>query len=775
MLEHLRFVIQMTISFFNGNNMQKTTNRHFLICVFSAFILLFISTFSPAQNWQWAKQSKQKSFSGLPYATSLHTDAHGNAYLLGRFGGDYSGENYKIIFGADTLSTDSSSTSSYLVKYDPEGDVVWAKGTGQQSRINLYAFYSATDTSGNTYVLSSFDSTVTIGSHTVNGSGELLIIKYDSSGNVLWAKDYASPRRKLLKGINTTSIATDISSNIYVTGYFDTTCTVGSYTLVPKEAFGTEADVLNVFTAKFDLNGNLLWVRSSHGYGIASDITSDNSGSAIITGTFLESLVVFDTSTLTNTHLNSNPHHTDIFTVKYDANGNVLWAKSSDGGKFAAGSSGGGLGSRSITTDISGNVYITGDFADSTLIMGTDTLTNNAVVFSWGIFFTAKYDGNGNVLWARANGGNSDAFGSGITTDKQKNVYAVGSWNYQYNPSQTISFGSIVLSAPAVEYSYPIFIVKYDSSGSVLCAYTSPSGGLGFISGFNPIATGPSGSIYVAGTAFSFTVGDTLVFGPDTLFSNPDEGGDYVFIGRYDCCGIIKKEAASLCKGDSVMLTALGGATYLWNNGETANAIQVDPVTTTTYSVTTDKEVCSANKEIQITVNALPDITVCCSATILTGESVTLNISPLSSGNTYSWTPTDGLDCISCASPNASPSATTKYYISVTNSSGCETSDSIMVFVQISCHEFFIPDVFSPNGDGQNDEFYFYSTCVKELTLTLYNRWGEVVFETQDPAEGWDGTFNNKAMHAAVFFYSINTVFKDGTAGVKNGNLTLVR
>jgi gliding motility-associated-like protein len=87
----------------------------------------------------------------------------------------------------------------------------------------------------------------------------------------------------------------------------------------------------------------------------------------------------------------------------------------------------------------------------------------------------------------------------------------------------------------------------------------------------------------------------------------------------------------------------------------------------------------------------------------------------------------------------------------------------------------YIPNIFSPNNDGNNDILYVRGENVKELTFSIYNRWGEKVFESHDINKGWDGTQNGKKCEAGVYVYRAEITFKDGKTIMKRGDVTLVR
>ena len=160
-----------------------------------------------------------------------------------------------------------------------------------------------------------------------------------------------------------------------------------------------------------------------------------------------------------------------------------------------------------------------------------------------------------------------------------------------------------------------------------------------------------------------------------------------------------------------------------------------------------------------------------------------------SQGTSYSWSPATGLSCTTCKNPKASPTISTTYYLTVKNN-GCSAIDSVNILVneiglQIKCEDFFIPTAFSPNGNGENDLFCLYGTnCIETFQFTIYDRWGEKVFEVGGTplllggAGGglcWDGFYKNKELDASVFAYHLNVVFKNKETGSRKGNITLVR
>ncbi len=228
----------------------------------------------------------------------------------------------------------------------------------------------------------------------------------------------------------------------------------------------------------------------------------------------------------------------------------------------------------------------------------------------------------------------------------------------------------------------------------------------------------------------------------------------------------------TICSGESVNITASGGTSFLWSNGASTASTSVSPVLHTIYSTTVSNGGCIDIDSVSIVVNNSPTASAGTAVSILQGTSITLSGS---GGGSYLWSPSEGLSCVTCQNPIASPTGTTTYILIITDANGCTSSASILVTVDLDCHEFYIPTAFSPNEDGQNDMYYLLGNCVEQLSFTIYDRWGEKVFETSDISKGWDGTLKSKRLDSAVFSYSLVVSFVTGQEIKKAGNITLLR
>jgi gliding motility-associated-like protein len=166
---------------------------------------------------------------------------------------------------------------------------------------------------------------------------------------------------------------------------------------------------------------------------------------------------------------------------------------------------------------------------------------------------------------------------------------------------------------------------------------------------------------------------------------------------------------------------------------------------------------------------------------IVLGESVELLTFPNQPLSSVTWTPADYLSCDTCLNPIASPVESTTYLVEMVNTDSCTFSTEVLIRLDKQ-KNVFIPNVFSPNGDGYNDFVTVYSdsSVVRVRTIKIFDRWGEIIyvrdnFLTNEILSGWDGTFNGKKMNPAVFIFLAEIEFIDGSVEVFKGDITLVR
>ncbi|MDF2187530.1 PKD domain-containing protein [Paraflavitalea sp. CAU 1676] len=231
--------------------------------------------------------------------------------------------------------------------------------------------------------------------------------------------------------------------------------------------------------------------------------------------------------------------------------------------------------------------------------------------------------------------------------------------------------------------------------------------------------------------------------------------------------------------------TAITWKWDLGSNGSSDKAVvSVKYPQTGTYAVgleATNKLGCKNNTSKNIFVSPGPTITINGSLTIPVGSEAPLPVSYSSNAATYSWTPVRNLSCTDCPTPVANPKSTTTYTVRAADVYGCAVSQDITVTVICNKENYFVPNTFSPNNDGQNDVFMPRGRSIDRVNrMQIFNRWGELVFEKRnfmvnDASAGWNGTFKGKPAAADVYVYVIEFVCDNSAIVPFRGNVTLLR
>jgi gliding motility-associated-like protein len=239
----------------------------------------------------------------------------------------------------------------------------------------------------------------------------------------------------------------------------------------------------------------------------------------------------------------------------------------------------------------------------------------------------------------------------------------------------------------------------------------------------------------------------------------------------------------SICEGECISITntSTDGTSFSWtfSGGNPSSSSSQNPGTVCyptagnyTISLTVTNATGSATSTENIVVSSAPTVTASGDTTVDLGNSVPITAVGSGSG-TYSWTPTSGITCITCASTTVLPQ-TSSYYVVEYTEGGCTVSDSVYINVNI-IEAIEVPNAFSPNGDSNNDVLYVLGQGIYSLHLKIYNRYGQLVFESMDQADGWDGTHNGKDANSGVFAYTLEYTLSSGSVLSKKGNITLVR
>ncbi|MEM9340431.1 MAG: gliding motility-associated C-terminal domain-containing protein, partial [Bacteroidota bacterium] len=249
-------------------------------------------------------------------------------------------------------------------------------------------------------------------------------------------------------------------------------------------------------------------------------------------------------------------------------------------------------------------------------------------------------------------------------------------------------------------------------------------------------------------------------------------------------------EDLSVCLGDSV---ALGGAptasgsgfpyTYVWSPSEDLLAVDVAnpvavPKSSGAYVVEVQSGNCLVERDtVQVRVNLAPEISVSLQQSVGPNQSIQL---VAEGGVDYFWQPEELLDDPESATPLASPLETTEFEVLITDENGCDSTGYVNVLVQ---NEVFIPNLFTPNGDGNNDHFKVFGSGIAAIRLVIYDLNGKQLFVAnsmeQAVESGWDGTSGGRMLPNGTYIWVLEGSFHSGAklsfGGKNNGTVKLMR
>jgi hypothetical protein len=385
--------------------------------------------------------------------------------------------------------------------------VLWSRvaTTTGQARITPTAI--ATDIHNNVFVTGHFNQgTLAFGNYILPGPAlaydNLFIVKYDSSGNFLWARD-ANAGTGYVE-CQSASIALDHQGNAFITGAFrQDSFSAGGITLYNHGSY-------SYFMVKYDPAGNTVWTKeatgniNNRGTAIATDAT-DN---IYVSGSFSADSITFDSHTFFS-H-DSIAAHLHPYTIKYDPAGHVLWVKD--------------LGAYILTSDMNHSIYTANSFLGDSIALGPITLYNPTPTHNE--FYIAKYDTSGQIQWAKKVGTYPDIYLNSIATNADGILFASGGFS---NPA-ALTLDSIAIAIPP-NPTDPMFIASYDKDGHVLCATALSSGG----DDQNSVCADPFGNAYITG---DFLGPGPFIVGADTFFIS--HGGNWgvteeIFTTKFNC------------------------------------------------------------------------------------------------------------------------------------------------------------------------------------------------------------------------------------------------
>jgi len=656
-------------------------------------------------------------------------------------------------------------------------------------------------------------------------------------GGELGAQGWQWGRGNTGGGMDAWSVATDHSGNVFVAGAnfsgdlkstsgtgYGINAVFGSVSVPFSAATDTG---IQCIIAKYDGNGNCLWAKGTqNGDSWPINIATDNDGNSFLLGTLISPHIQIGTITLTNSIFPDCQY----FLAKFDPSGNVVWAK--NGGNIQYGGAGVGnalyqtyvLSTGGIATDASGNIFITGNFHLPAIQIGSFNLTNSDPTDSTEDIFVAKYDPEGNVVWAVSSGGNRSDDAYGLTVTPSGDIYIAGVFR-----SSSIQFGSSTISDASGGHGNA-FIAKFNSAGVPEWASESWGQGGEFAIG---IASDISGNIYLTGG-----LSDNSISFCGTTIANPYPGNLVAYLIKFDNqdkVGWFKTIGSPFVGETWGYCISMSECGVIWVSGSFTNLVNIDghvldipygfydPVFIAGFSASgvyagSAALQSGADDQNGIACDAQGNVYMCADYDGLSSFVVGLDtLADITITNQDEWLFLAKYAFVNDAAPDTftaqtdtaicpvggmmlyAPPGFSGYLWGNSNTSNniqidkpgyywvlckgaCNLIDSITVTTdnKASCPcKIYIPNTFTPNGDGLNDYFHPLAEPLCELNdydFVIFNRWGQEVFKTTDPSARWDGKYLGIPAEMGTYMYYLK--FKSGInklVQTLKGDVTLVR
>ncbi len=387
-----------------------------------------------------------------------------------------------------------------------------------------------------------------------------------------------------------------------------------------------------------------------------------------------------------------------------------------------------------------------------------------------------------------------------ICSGDKSNINVNGASGYVWTPLTGLNTGSgpFVEATPNTSTTYTItgFNGVCTASASVFIEVV-PSPAIVLSSPGSQICAGTSAMINVSGASnFTWTpsIGLSSTIGSNVTAS-PLATTNYTVVG-YNQSGTVVctqkmshsvivvpmaeaqvSPSVAICHGDKTTLTAGGGNTIVWTpttglNVGTGGGVVASPNVSTEYTVNvSDFGNCGGFKTVFVKVNPVPTVTA--------GRDTTFNLeepmflSATGSG-TMTWVDGEEIRCRVCPNSQVFPQRNSCYTIETVNDFGCKAKDEMCIEVTKD-FSIYVPNAFTPNGDGVNDEFLAFGYNITDFSMDIFDRWGEKLFSSKELTTGWKGTFKGVLCETSVYVYKISYKGLDGKKVNKTGHVTLNR
>lgn len=375
-------------------------------------------------------------------------------------------------------------------------------------------------------------------------------------------------------------------------------------------------------------------------------------------------------------------------------------------------------------------------------------------------------------------------------------LFATGGNIYSWSPIGTLNNSNIPnpIATPILNTTYNLTVIDsnnciWDTLMKVDVVTLLPDL---FDSKEGEMCLGDSVQVYVSGTevnSYEWTPNALLSSPNDSItWTYPKQTTAYVIKGTnicgtdYDTVDVVvniplinSTSDTAVCVGEEVRIWASGGIEYLWD--VSGNVVGLDSSFTTSVLVptrfgvqVTDTNTCVDTSSVFVHILPSPDLDLGTNILTILGTQITFD--PETNGVQFWWSPSQYLNCDTCKNPVVSSTEARTFYLTVANEEGCLAFDSIKISYEGS---IYVPNSFSPDGDGLNDVFSAYGEGIVNFEMNIFNRWGELVFNAKNILNGWNGNYKGALAKNDVYVWKIK--YKDilGESRTLYGTVTLLK
>ncbi|CAG5084971.1 DUF7948 domain-containing protein [Parvicella tangerina] len=231
-----------------------------------------------------------------------------------------------------------------------------------------------------------------------------------------------------------------------------------------------------------------------------------------------------------------------------------------------------------------------------------------------------------------------------------------------------------------------------------------------------------------------------------------------------------------ICPGDQATLWASGGTSYSWSptsslSNSSTDTTLASPSAPTIYQVVVENAMgCSKTLDVMVDLYAPPSVFANGPSFVLAGQEIELE--GTTNGTSYFWSDQDSTLCTDCYTAIVTPEESTTYYFTAIDTNGCRNLDSVEVLIESS---LYVPNAFTPNGDGYNDFFKVEAREVHDYQLYIFNRWGQLIFETTDTEASWDGKYKGSAVQVDAYVWKIDYLDNQNERHKFIGHVNVIR